>query len=40
MWDSGLHSNELRDELVSLISGKTFKKITQMFLGYQAKMEV
>jgi hypothetical protein len=40
MWESALNSSELKDELVSLIGEKTFKKITQMFLGYQAKMEV
>jgi len=40
VWESGLNSSELRDELVSLIGDKTFKKITQMFLGYQAEMEV
>jgi hypothetical protein len=40
MWESGLNSSELRDELVSLIGDKTFKKITQLFLGYQAEMEV
>lgn len=40
MWDSGLHSSELRDELISLIGEKTFKKISQMFLEYKVEMEV
>ena len=40
MWESSLSSNELKDELVSLIGEKTFKKITKMFIGYQAEMEV
>jgi hypothetical protein len=40
MWNSSLNSSELKDELVSLIGDKTFKKITQMFRSYQAEMEV
>jgi hypothetical protein len=40
MWESCLNSTELRNELVSSIGEKTFKKITQMFLGYQAEMDV
>jgi hypothetical protein len=39
MWDSTLNSSQLREELVSLIGEKTFDKVTQIFLGYQAEME-
>jgi hypothetical protein len=40
MWESGLNSNDLKDEIMSLIGEKHFKKITQMFLDYKREMEV
>lgn len=40
MWESGSNDTNLKDEVISLIGNKYFKKITQMFLDYQAEMEV
>jgi hypothetical protein len=40
MWNSGLNSSELRDELISLIGEKPFKRISKIFLDYKVEMEV